>query len=1020
MTAVTTTTKITPFQAKYLAHELTLKRAADDAEKLTTALVDARVDLNPHQVDAALFAFKSPLAKGAILADEVGLGKTIEAGLVITQKWAENKRRVLIICPSSLRGQWRDELADKFFLPAEVIDTKSFMSAQRSGVTNPLDRGSRSFSGADTTESAPAVLVCSFHFAASRDDFLLSTPWDLVVVDEAHRLRNVYKPTNKIGRKIRSALVNVPKILLTATPLQNSLMELYGLVSFIDEHAFGDSKTFSARYSRTTSQDSYDDLKRRLAPLCHRTLRRQVAEYVKYTNRIPLTQEFLPSTDEQVLYELVSEYLRRPGLYALPSSQRALITLVMRKLLASSSFAIAGGLTSMSNRLSALLSSVEASLGRPDDVQVIDLFGEDLDSLGSVADEWEASASGVSGQSDDRPTATLTTKSAPAFTAEEVERLRSECDEVAALRDQALSIRTNSKGDALLSALRAAFTQASGFGAAEKAIIFTESRLTQDYLERLLTEHGYGADLVLFNGSNNGARATEIYNEWLQQHKGSDRVTGTRAADVRSALVDYFKDAGRIMIATEAAAEGVNLQFCSIVVNYDLPWNPQRIEQRIGRCHRYGQLHDVVVVNFLNRNNAADQRVFELLDEKFRLFSGVFGASDEVLGAIESGVDIERRIVAIYEQCRLPAEIDAQFAVLQQELDEQISEVMADTRRKLLENFDAEVHDRLKVNRDSSLASIGRAEAALWALTEHVLQKQAEFDRENRTFVLKPGASIGSPSPGSQVAPSASERGDGPSIIDLRQFDGIRLQLGSATDDHAQKYRISHPIAEQVIKLAKSADTPATHLRFDHSGWDAHAAALEPFVGRAGWMTVQHMRIDGTDAEEHLLIAAHTDDRTVLDPAAARRLLEVPAEVVALAVELPADEELLGRVQTQQREVLANLDSRQAHWFDQENEKLERWAEDSRHAMRSELKQLDADLKDLKSRARAAGALPEKLELQQQIKRLDAARDAAWRTFDDNARIVEKRKDELLDAAAERLQHTTEVTTLFTVRWELT
>ena len=123
---------------------------------------------------------------------------------------------------------------------------------------------------------------------------------------------------------------------------------------------------------------------------------------------------------------------------------------------------------------------------------------------------------------------------------------------------------------------------------------------------------------------------------------------------MRSALVDYFRDEGQIMIATEAGAEGINLQFCSLVVNYDLPWNPQRIEQRIGRCHRYGQKHDVVVVNFLNRKNEADQRVYQLLSEKFQLFEGVFGASDEVLGAIESGVDFEKRIAGIYQ--RVPSD----------------------------------------------------------------------------------------------------------------------------------------------------------------------------------------------------------------------------------------------------------------------------------------------------------------------------------------------------------------------------
>ena len=119
----------------------------------------------------------------------------------------------------------------------------------------------------------------------------------------------------------------------------------------------------------------------------------------------------------------------------------------------------------------------------------------------------------------------------------------------------------------------------------------------------------YSEGIVLFNGSNTDA-SKHIYGQWLRRHTGTDRVTGSKTADMRSALVDYFREEGRIMIATEAGAEGINLQFCSLVVNYDLPWNPQRIEQRIGRCHRYGQKHDVVVVNFLNRKNEADQRVF--------------------------------------------------------------------------------------------------------------------------------------------------------------------------------------------------------------------------------------------------------------------------------------------------------------------------------------------------------------------------------------------------------------------------
>src|SRR5438045_819294 len=159
-------------------------------------------------------------------------------------------------------------------------------------------------------------------------------------------------------------------------------------------------------------------------------------------------------------------------------------------------------------------------------------------------------------------------------------------------------------------------------------------------------------------------------------------VTGNKAVDLRAALVEHFRDRADILIATEAAAEGVNLQFCALVVNYDLPWNPQRIEQRIGRCHRYGQKHDVVVVNFFNQTNAADQRVFQLLSEKFLLFEGVFGASDEVLGAIESGVDFEKRIADIYQRCRTPEEINASFDELQRELNQQIDEAMTRTRQQ--------------------------------------------------------------------------------------------------------------------------------------------------------------------------------------------------------------------------------------------------------------------------------------------------------------------------------------------------
>jgi SNF2 family DNA or RNA helicase len=606
------TTLITEYHAKLFAHELSKRHSAADSEKLAGALLDAQVDLNPHQVEAALFAFKSPLSKGAILADEVGLGKTIEAGLVVAQKWTEGRRRILVITPANLRKQWSQEIEEKFFLPTLILEAKNYNKMAKGGVRRPFEQ--------------QELVICSFQFAARHAEELMVIPWDLVVIDEAHRLRNVYRPDNRIGRTLKGALANAPKVLLTATPLQNSLMELYGLVSLIDDYTFGDAKSFRAQYARLTGDGQFDELKTRLTPVCHRTLRRQVLEYIRYTNRIPITEEFVPTKAEQALYEMVSDYLRRPSLQALPSSQRALMTLIMRKLLASSTFAIAGALDSLARKLERQLR---------DDKQLREKLeeeiSEDYEEFEEIADEWS--------DGDEEP---------ELLTAEDIAAIEQEIADLQEFRDLAVSIAENAKGQALLSALRAGFAKTQELGGAEKAIIFTDSRRTQEYLVRLLSESGYDGKLVLFNGSNNDPQSKAIYADWLERHKGTDRITGSRTADIRAALVEHFRDGASIMIATEAAAEGINLQFCSIVVNYDLPWNPQRIEQRIGRCHRYGQRFDVVVINFLNKNNAADQRVYELLAEKFQLFSGVFGASDEVLGAIESGVEFEKRIVSIW------------------------------------------------------------------------------------------------------------------------------------------------------------------------------------------------------------------------------------------------------------------------------------------------------------------------------------------------------------------------------------
>lgn len=239
-----------PHQLAYFAHQLTRRAASNSMDRMAGALLDAQVDLNPHQIDAALFATSNPLSKGAILADEVGLGKTIEAGLLITQKWAGRKRRILVTTPANLRKQWHQELADKFAIATSLLEAKSYRQAIKDGATNPFD----------VAGNSATVLICSYQFAAGKAKDVQSVPWDLVVVDEAHRLRNVYKPENKTARILRDALRLPHKVLLTATPLQNSLLELYGLVSFVDQRVFGDLDSFRAQFGQLKIQARRDSL----------------------------------------------------------------------------------------------------------------------------------------------------------------------------------------------------------------------------------------------------------------------------------------------------------------------------------------------------------------------------------------------------------------------------------------------------------------------------------------------------------------------------------------------------------------------------------------------------------------------------------------------------------------------------------------------------------------------------------------------------------------------------------------
>ena len=813
-------------------------RGGRGAARLAPALAHASVDLNPHQVEAAAFALGALPTGGAVLADEVGLGKTIEAGLVIAQLAAEGHDRAVVLVPASLRVQWRDELRSKFGLPAEVVDGER----ARSIPGNPFD--------------LPGVVIASHAFAALRADELARVPWDLAVVDEAHRLRNAWRRDHRTGQALRRGLRRAPKLLLTATPLQNDVMELLGLAGLIDDALLGSEESFRLQYATgELDEERAADLKARLAPVVTRTLRRQVREHVRFTARRSMVEDFAPTPEEHALYERVSEYLRREDAFAIPRSRRALMVLVYRKILASSSFALASTLERLAASLERMVAGVAADA---DPCPELEAFAEE-------AEEWGADEPGGA---------------APGRTPALLRRMAEELAELRACARAARAIRRNAKGDALCRGLDRAFTVARACGWPEKAVVFTEFRATQEHLRALLQSHGLS--VTCLSGDSGGP-------------------------DRRQALVDEFRARTQVLLMTEAGAEGLNLQFCNLVVNYDLPWNPQRVEQRIGRCHRYGQSRDVLVVNFLNRRNAAEARLYELLGEKLKLFDGVFGASDDVLGALGSGVDFERRVLEIYQSCRSAEEVDRAFEALRRDLDGRIEARLAAARSLLFERFDGDVRARLRLAAREAEQAVARQEADEEALVRSVLDGE-------ELAVLGGAPPDGLAGAGEPPGPPAGAGAESP---------------------RARRARLARAAADAV----RARPSEAVHrLELDPG---CLPARLAPLAGREGWWFAWRFSFGGLAPEEriaHLVLwfdgsawrTLPADDAALLAGLPARDGDGAPGAAAALGA---SQEEALARLQA---ELQAEVEARSLAAWDEARERWDRAAEDAlaprRHA----------------------------------------------------------------------------------------
>jgi hypothetical protein len=844
-----------PIHRRLLAERLLGLRRSTEGRRYASAQRSGRIDPNPHQIDAVIFALGRVREGGCILADEVGLGKTIEAGLVMAQLRAEGATRILLVAPKALLGQWREELFTLFGI----------------SVAEPTsdDEGLGAYHG-------PGVFLVGRDLLGSErglERLLASGPFDLCVVDEAHEVfAGIYRrydrsghylddsPHARLAGRLRALLGGqTPVLLLTATPLQNSLAELWGLVQFVDRSGtlLGDLPTFRQLFcsddDRLLVSGQEADLQRRMQVVVRRTLRRQAQEFMKtpFVGRRTRLFEYDMTDEERALYDDVTRYLLTPGLAAFRGQQRRLLVIGFHRRMASSHRALGASLSRVAERLRRLRGGDDADAA-------LDFYAdlEETDELGA--------SDGEAGPDPERP------------------HIEAELALVESFVARLEMLATDSKARALLDAVRVsseAFARGEGSG---KLVIFTESLATQDYLRELLVGSGLVPDssITCFRGQNGSARALEALARWDAEVGQSLGKRGRPSRDVamRLALVHEFKHVSRILIATEAGAKGLNLQFCDTVINYDLPWNPQRIEQRIGRCHRYGQVRDVTVINFLARDNAAQRLTFDILSRKLELFGTVLDASDQVLHEPERptshagrgralaalSADFATELRRIYQSARNVEQIELELARLSDTLERSRAQVEAMHERTaglIASRFDETVRQTFRQIAEELPVHLRELDRDLERLVCDYLESQ----NVRYTQVSSEGAR------GIEI--ESNDRLPEPFSAGIFVSVGSTLALA-----RGEPLGVSHPLVRHAAEAAREVTRAPFRIRMGRGDTSAEVATLR---GRRGRLRVMKLRYPGFEPVDRLVpVVVLEDGWGSLDATTTLRLLEGSLEPV--------------------------------------------------------------------------------------------------------------------------------------------
>ncbi len=593
------------FQSQYSAL-IEAKRLEDfsDDKNFLPVYASSTAKILPYQIAAARFALRSDFLKGCILCDEGSLGKTYEALLVAGQKWYEGKENILVVLPPNLVTQWKRKLDTDFTLPYVFWNnTKNI----------PDEDG---------------IVITTYENASKRADKIKERDWDLAIFDEADTLS---KPEKEIVKTLKSAVREAYKLLLTPTPITLSIMDIYGLIHFIDESILPDSDWFYKRYFRKS--ENYSELTSWVSQFCFRTLKSQTTEYVNFSRRIPITVDYPLLQEEKELYKLISTYIASENKAAYPEMDEYNLNLLFFKTLSSSP--------------QAFVNMISPAIQRTYGLEKAALL--------------------------------------------HIQTLASE-------------IKINSKTTQLLKILKTVFNHLNTMKVNQKAIVFVDNNTTLDNLYMIFRQNGYNTLKYKDNDS-------------LEQFRNNEDV--------------------QILVTTDTAAKGLDIEYCPVVVNYDMIYNSIQMEQRICRCHRQGQNSDVLVINLLSHENFADVRMLELINKRTLQFNGIFGMSDDIVG------NFDVKIKEVLKDFRHRDEVAQAFKENLSTHRQENEELVENSEDILFTTFTKSIADKVTVTPAYIEEKAAELNTELWELVKYYFEiikpDWYEIDDENKTLTLIEG-----------------------------------------------------------------------------------------------------------------------------------------------------------------------------------------------------------------------------------------------------------------------------------------